>query len=178
MLDRRARKPGLTKLVLVFLISFKYSWKIVCTTMLYMIFYYGWELVLIKRILIGLEAILEKHIHLLIYLTYIYISIYLCRKRCFHVLELNSKGGMDLKESLSSKIYTSFHFFPICSITKLHKPSTVSLVLGACWRPAGSYLEQRTCVFLPLWLIIIVEVRFLTQEIVTCLRKVVLQKMN
>ena len=44
-----------------FMIIFYDMWKIVCiTTMLYMIFQYLWKPVLIHRILIGFEALLEK----------------------------------------------------------------------------------------------------------------------
>ena len=41
---------GLTKLVLILRFLFYYSWKIVCNTMLYMIFQYGLEPVLIQPI--------------------------------------------------------------------------------------------------------------------------------
>ena len=41
---------------------FDYSWKIVCNTMLFIIFQYGLEPVLIQRILIGFDAILEHNL--------------------------------------------------------------------------------------------------------------------
>ena len=60
MFAPRRRTPWLFKLVIILKFLFYYLWKIVCNTMLYMIFQYGWEPVLIHRILIGFEAILES----------------------------------------------------------------------------------------------------------------------
>ena len=54
------RRLGLTKLVLLKLFFHKYPQIIVCASMLYKIFQYCWEQVLIHRILIGLEGILER----------------------------------------------------------------------------------------------------------------------
>ena len=62
MLDPMGCRPGLTKLVLILWFSFYYSWKIVCNTMLKITFQYGPEPVLIQRILISFQAILEIYI--------------------------------------------------------------------------------------------------------------------
>ena len=56
LLALRGLRPRPTKLVLILEIVF---WYIVCKTMLYIIFQFGWEPVLNQRILIGFEAILE-----------------------------------------------------------------------------------------------------------------------
>ena len=56
--------PRLRKLVLISWFIFQYSWKIVCNSVLYMIFQYGLQPVLIHRILIGFEAILERVLYL------------------------------------------------------------------------------------------------------------------
>ena len=45
-----------------FTILFKYSWEIVCSTILYMIFQYGYKAVQIQWILIGLEPIMKIHL--------------------------------------------------------------------------------------------------------------------
>ncbi len=58
------RRPELTKLELILWFLFCYARKIICNTMLYILFQYCWEPVLIQRIIIGFEAILEYYITL------------------------------------------------------------------------------------------------------------------
>ena len=50
----RNNKTGINFMIFILI-----SWKIVYNTMLFMIFQYGWEPILIQRIFIGSEAILE-----------------------------------------------------------------------------------------------------------------------
>ena len=59
LLAPRGRRSCLTKLELLLWFLFQFWWIIVCNTMLYMIFHYVWEPVLIQRIFTGFEAILE-----------------------------------------------------------------------------------------------------------------------
>ncbi len=56
----RGRRHRLSKLVSILWFLFCCLWKIVCNTMLYMIFQYDWKPVLIKLILTVFEALLKR----------------------------------------------------------------------------------------------------------------------
>ena len=65
------RRPGLTQLVLFFWL--KFSWKIVCNTMLYMIFQLGWDFVQIERISLGFESILENILSMVCFVNNLFL---------------------------------------------------------------------------------------------------------